>query len=59
MCYSGSVFCVCCNREFDNPGPNYVSGCGCTSNKCDDCIAHGPCKFTKKKGIIRVIGDCG
>jgi len=44
MCYSGGAFCVCCGREYDNPGPTYVAGCGCTSNKCDDCLQHG-CKF--------------
>jgi len=45
MCYSGSVYCVCCGREFDNiGGTDYVAGCGCTSNKCDDCLQHG-CKF--------------
>jgi len=54
MCYSGSVYCVCCNREYDNPGgPDYVQGCGCTSNKCDACLSHG-CVFQVKPKVLEV-----
>jgi len=42
MCYTGSVYCVKCKREFDNMGSdNYLAGCGCTSNKCDECLKDG------------------
>ena len=58
MCYSGSVYCACCGREYDNPGADYVAGCGCTSTKCDDCIKHG-CRFSASKETpMRQMGAC-
>jgi len=55
MCYSGSVYCACCGRKYDDGN---VGGCGCTSNKCDDCLAHG-CPFsTSKDKAFRSIISC-